>query len=189
MPVAMKQKRIRVTRGNIEAARQQLAKQPKLIKPKIEQEAPRYKKDFWYGLVYCDSNGYASIVGNQSSEGVLEGVWLGKTDEFIPYLKSRRIDGENVDMVLQAAKEFWSEKKSQSCHLATKNGTGHISIPPAKPHRATLLKDPHFLSLLDSLISEGHGIPTIQKELKNRGYDVPYRTLGRWVNKRKAELA
>ena len=127
MPAAVKQRRTRVTKKDIETVRQQLAKQPKPVKPKIERKEPRYKKDFWYGSVYCDSNGWSSIVGDK-----LEGVWLGKTDEIISYLKSRRIDGENVDMVLQATKEFWSEKKSQSYHLATKGGANHNSIPPLK---------------------------------------------------------
>lgn len=181
MPAAVKPKRTRITRKDVEAARRELLKQPKSIKPKIEQEAPRYKKAFWYGLVYCDSNGWASIIGGNDN-----GIWLGKTDEFISYLKKRGIDGGNVDMVLQAVKEFWSEKKSQSCHLATKNGTGHISIPPAKPNRATFKNDPRFLSLLDSLIAEGCGLPTIQKRIKENGYDVAYRTLGRYIKERRA---
>jgi hypothetical protein len=185
MPAAVKQRHTRVTKKDIETVRQQLAKEPKPVKPKIEREAPRYKKDFWYGLVYCDSNGWASIVGRTSPEGAFEGVWLGKTDEIIPYLKSKRIDGENVDMVLQAAKEFWSEKKSQSYHLATKGGANHNSIPPQKSYRIILKKDPLFLASLDELISKGYGIPTIQKELKAKGYDVAYATLGRWVKKRR----
>lgn len=183
MPAAVKQRRTRVTKKDIETVRQQLAKEPKPVKPKIEREAPRYKKDFWYGLVYCDSNGWASIVGRTSPEGAFEGVWLGKTDEIIPYLKSKRIDGENVDMVLQATKEFRSERKSHSCHSATKNGTGHISIPPPKFVVATFRKDPHFLSLLERLISQGMGIRAIHSELKTKGYQVPMRTLGRWVKK------
>ena len=183
MPVAVKLRRIRVTRRDIETARRELLEQPKPIKPKIGREAPRYKKDFWYGLVYCDSNGWASIVGDE-----LKGVWLGKTDEFIPYLKKRGFDGENVDIVLQAAKEFWSEKKSQSYHLATKGGANHNSIPPAKSHRITLKKDPLFLASLDELVSRGYGIPTIQKELKYRGYDIAYATLGRWVRKCRATI-
>jgi len=188
MPVAVKPKRIRVTRKDIETARYELLKQPKPVKPKIEQEAPRYKKDFWYGWVYCDSNGWASIVGEQSSEGVLQGVWLGKTGEFIPYLKSRRIDGENVDMVLQAAKEFWSEKKSYSCHLAMESYTTPISIPPAKPIVATFKKDPYFLRLLERLISQGLGIRAISSELKSQGYEIPLRTLGRWVKERRGTI-
>ena len=179
MPVTVKQRRTKVTKKDIEAARRELLKQPKqLIKSKIERETLRYKKDFWYGSVYCDSNGWASIVGDN-----LEGIWLGKTDEVIPYLKSRRIDGENVGMVLQAIKEFRTEKETPSCHLATKVGKDHIVIPPTKPHRATFKEDPRFLRLLDSLIAEGCGLPTIQKRLKENGYDAPYRTLGRWVKK------
>lgn len=180
MPAAVKQRRTRVTKKDIETVRQQLAKQPKPVKPKIERKAPRYKKDFWYGSVYCDSNGWSSIVGDK-----LEGVWLGKTDEIIPYLRSKGIDGENVDMVLQATKEFWSEKKSQSYHLATENRQASGIRGRPKSHRITLKKDPLFLAYLDELISRGDGIPTIQKELKSKGYEVPYATLGRWVKERR----
>lgn len=185
MPAAVKQRRTRVTKKDIETARRELLKQPKPIRPKVEQEAPRYKKDFWYGLVYCDSNGWASIVGKTSPEGAFEGVWLGKTDEIIPYLKSKRVDGENVDMVLQAAKEFWSEKKSQSYHLATNNNTPSRVRQKKGSHRINLKKDPLFLASLDELISKGYGIPTIKKELKAKGYDIPYATLGRWVKERR----
>jgi len=181
MPAAVKQRRTRVTKKDIETVRQQLAKQPKPIKPKIERKEPRYKKDFWYGSVYCDSNGYASIVGKE-----LKGIWLGKTDEFIPYLKSRRIDGENVDRVSIAFQEFQAEKKSQSYHLATKGGANHNSIPPpSKSVRITFKNNPLFLTSLDELISKGYGIPTIQKELRAKGYDVAYATLGRWVKERR----
>ena len=182
MTVTVKQRRTRVTKKDIETARQQLAKEQKPSKPKAKVEETRYKKDFWYGLVYCDSNGHAWIA---DLDGEVKPVYLGKADEFIPYLKSKRIDGENVDMVLQATKEFWSEKKSQSYHLTTKNGTGHISIPPAKSYRITFKNDPLFLASLDELISQGYGIPTIQKELKAKGYDVAYATLGRRVKERR----
>lgn len=186
MPVAVKPKRIRVTRKDIEAAKRELLRQPKPIRPKVEQEAPRYKKDFWYGAVYCDSYGYASIIGND-----LQGIWLGKIDEFIPYLKSKRIskeDANDFDKVLNAFQEFRSEKKSQSYHLAIKGRANHNSIPPCKTNRITFKNDPQFLRLLEHLISKGYGIPTIQKELKSKGYDVAYATLGRWVHRRKDKL-
>jgi hypothetical protein len=48
-----------------------------------------------------------------------------------------------------------------------------------------LKKDPLFLASLDELISKGYGIRTIQGELKAKGYDVAYATLGRWVKKRR----
>lgn len=187
MATQTKTRRTRVTRQDIEKAKEELAQAPKNISPRTKtREKSQYGKSFWYGEVYCDSNGWASIAGKTSPEGAFEGVWLGKTDEIIPYLKSRRINGEDVDIVLQAANEFRSEKKSQSCHLATKNGTGHISIPPAKPNRATFKNDPRFLRLLDSLIAEGCGLPTIQKRIKENGYDVAYRTLGRYIKVRRA---
>ena len=173
---AVKTRRVRVTRQDIEKAREELSKQPKPIKPKAEGEKPRHKKDFWYGLVYCDSYGHAWIDNFKS-------VYLGKTDELIPYLKSKRIDGENVDMVLQAAKEFQSEFESHSCHLATRNRITPIRVPSEKPIVATFKKNPQFLRLLERLISQGKGIRVIHSELKGKGYRVPTRTLGRWIKR------
>ena len=179
MAVAGKRKRTRVTRKDIDLARQTLPVQPRSAKAKPEREEPIYKKDFWYGLVYCDSDGYASIVGRD-----LQGKWLGRTDEFIPYLKSKGIDGENVDRVLQASHEFRSEKKSHSCHLATETSGRPMASGGQKTIVATLKKDPHFLASLDALISQGKGIRVIHSELRSKGYEVPKRTLGRWINKR-----
>jgi hypothetical protein len=45
-----------------------------------------------------------------------------------------------------------------------------------KSHGITLKKDPLFLASLDELISKVYGIPTIQKELKAKGYNVAYAT-------------
>jgi hypothetical protein len=188
------------------------------VRARKEARKPERDKRDWYGLVYCDPNGWASIVGDN-----LEGIWLGRTDEIIPYLRSRRINGQNIDMVLQAVsqlhskrrlttcrrrnycgidgcvplpaenvdgpskanKESPSEKKSHSCHLATENGKGHIIDHPARSIVATFGKDPRFMKLLRRLISQDKGIRAIHSEFKNRGYEVPMRTLGRWVKKRR----
>ena len=99
----IEKRRTRITQEEIDKARQELAQAPPISRPK-EKEESRYKKAFWYGEVYCDSNGYASILDSD-----LTGIWLGKTDELIPYLKSKGIDGGNYSMVLIAAKEFQSE--------------------------------------------------------------------------------
>ena len=74
---------------------------------KSKKRVTRIKRDKrdWHGLVYCDSNAWASIIGDN-----LEGIWLGRTDESIPYLKSRHIDGENVDIVLQTVRQFHSKE-------------------------------------------------------------------------------
>lgn len=53
------------------------------IRTKRESNKPKRDKQDWYGLVYCDSNGWASIIGDN-----LEGIWLGRKDEIIPYLKA-----------------------------------------------------------------------------------------------------
>jgi hypothetical protein len=185
------------------------------IRAKKEANKPERDKRDWYGWVYYDPNGWASIIGDN-----LEGIWLGRTDKIIPYLKSRHIDGKNVDMVLQAVRQLHSKEepkpyrrprffgmdgyvplppyqpgkanvgrprksKSQSYHLATNNNTPSRVRQKRRSHRIILKKDPLFLASLDELISKGHGIPTTQKELKAKGYDVAYATLGRWVKERR----
>lgn len=171
-------------------------------KRQADQEKKAKEKKDWYGLVYCDANGYASIIGPEGS-----GIWLGKSSEIIPYLKSRGIDGENVNSVFQAAEELQAEQKedqknqeipakaknkkprlskTQSCHSATKKPQRYISIPPQKTHRATFLEkslknNTKLLKLLESLVKRDIGIPTIHRELNEQGYAVPYRTVGRWV--------
>ena len=75
------------------------------IRAKKAPKLLREKRD-WYGLVYCDSNGWASIADFGTG-----GVWLGKTDEIIPYLKKLGINGENIDRVLLAVKDFRAEHK------------------------------------------------------------------------------
>jgi hypothetical protein len=185
------------------------------IKAKKEANKPKRDKRDWYGCVYCDSNGWASIISDNN-----EGIWLGKTSEIKPYLKSRGINGEHVDMVLQAVRQFRSKEdprpyerprffgmdgyvplppykpvkandgrprklKSQSYHLATNSNTPCVLRRKRKSHRINLRKDRLFLAHLDKLIFKGYGIPTIQKELRAKGYPVPYATLGRWVKKRR----
>jgi hypothetical protein len=173
-------------------------------KKKAEQKqagkTPPEKKN-WYGLIYCDSNGYASI----------DGIWLGKTEEIMPYLKKQKINGENINSVLAAVEDFRAEKKegeilhkdfggpavskTQSCHSNTKIEQPYISIPPQKTNRATsedtpqnlasqhpfFKKDPELFKLLKSLTDRDIGTPTIHRELNEHGYAVPYRTVGRWV--------
>lgn len=185
------------------------------VKAKKEANKQGRDKRGWYGCVHCDPSGWASIIGDDC-----RGIWLGKTSEIIPYLKSRHIDGENVDIVLQAVRQLHSEEdpkpyerprffgmagyvplspyqpikandgrpresESQSYHLATNNNTPSMVRRKRKTNRINLKKDPLFLASLDELISKGYGIPTIQKELKARGYKVPYATLGRWVKERR----
>jgi len=48
-----------------------------------------------------------------------------------------------------------------------------------------LRQSSQFLGLLDSLIAKGYGTPTIQSKLKEKGYDIAYRTLGRWIAQQK----
>jgi len=174
---------------------------------------PEPKKKDWYGLVYCDSNGYASIIGRDQ-----KGIWLGKASEFIPFLKSRGITGENVDSVLSALEDFRAEQKNQekttkaknsaprvsktqSCHSAIKKPQRYISIPPPKPNRATFgnnaeilasqhpffKKDQKLLEIMKSLCARDIGTPTIHRELKEAGYVIPYRTVGRWVSQMRTE--
>lgn len=169
-------------------------------KKKAKQESREKQKKGWYGLVYCEGE-YASII--DFIDGSAEAIYLGKTDEIIPYLKSREISGENINSVLLAAEDFRAEQKNQekitktknltprvsktqSCHSATKKTQRYISVPPPKLNRATFLKnslknDAKLLKILESLVQRDIGIPTIHRELNEQGYAIPYRTVGRWV--------
>lgn len=155
-------------------------------------KAPPGKKD-WYGLVYCDSNGYASIIGKNC-----QGIWLGRTDEIIPYLRKRHITGERVDTVLGAVEDFRAEKqaeilqgdfegprvsKSHSGHSATKKQQPYITDQGNNSVVATFRHDPQFLSLLKSLVVRDIGVRVIHSELLAKGYDIPQRTVTRWVAK------
>jgi hypothetical protein len=51
--------------------------------------------------VYCDSYGYAWVADFEKS-GETKPISLGRTNKFIPYLKQRGIDGEDVLEVLRA---------------------------------------------------------------------------------------
>lgn len=169
------------------------------LRAQKENERPTLEKKDWYGLVFCDPGGYCSIAD-------LDGeIWLGKTDEVIPYLKKNRVDGENIGSVLLAVEDFRAEQKNQefsakakswgptvsktqSCHLALKKPQDHISIPPQKFHRATFLRkclknDAKLLDILTTLVKRDIGTPTIHRELNEAGYNIPYRTLGRWIPK------
>jgi hypothetical protein len=184
MTIQTKVRRSRVTKLDIARAREEILTQPKPEKQTIEKldTEPRWGKDRYYGLVYCDSYGYAWIADLQ-----LDTIPLGKTEEVIKVLKDRRVDAEDVAQVLQAIKEFRQEKKNQSYHLATKKGAVGVAGHGAKSHRITFKDSPQFLRLLDVLIKKGKGIPTIKRELKTKGYDVPYATLGRWIRKHRAD--
>jgi len=106
MPAALKQRRTRVIKKDIEVARKQLAVQPKPRKlEKVKVDELRHKKDLWYGLVYCDSYGYAWTADFETS-GEVGPISLGSISKFIPYLKRRGIDGEDVLEVLMAFREL-----------------------------------------------------------------------------------
>jgi hypothetical protein len=207
MSVATKPKSVDEIRAELEVIR---AKR-KAERKDGERVLPT-KKD-WYGLVYCDVSGGASIADFDGG-----GIWLGKAAEIIPYLKMRGINGENLDSVLLAVEEFREEQKNQefsakaknekprvsktqSCHLATENQKTPITIPPQKTHRATFednaqnlasqhpffKRDPKLFALLESLTKRDIGIPTIHREINEAGYNIPYRTVGRWVSQMRSK--
>lgn len=178
-------KRTRITRQDIETARQQLAEQPMTIRPKPEDDEPKLKKESWHGLVSCDSYGWCWIA--DFIDGEARSIRLGRTEEFIPFLKRHKIDGQNVLSVLHAHRLFAPEKKSHSCHSATETHDTAICTGVPKSIVATFKRDPRFLTLLESLASEDKGIRTIHSEITAEGYKVPMRTLGRWVKRRREE--
>jgi hypothetical protein len=71
--------------------------------------APEPTRRDWYGLVYLGKDGYCSI--STFEDGEEKPVCLGRSIEFIPYLRDQGIDGNNVDKVLAAHKKFQAEQK------------------------------------------------------------------------------
>jgi hypothetical protein len=158
-----KRKRIRITRGEIEKAKQSLGqeKQPR----HKEAPKPQTPRGFWRDGIYCDPFGRAWDV-----DANLDSVCLGRIDEVTK--------GEN---------SFPRTNDSHSCHLRVKNADTPMSDGGTKSIVATFKKDPCFLGLLVHLISSGLGIRAIHSELKAKGYEIPLRTLGRWVKQQKAK--
>ena len=131
-------KRIRITKQEIQRAREELQQ----AKPKAQRqtvvETPKLPQAGWYGIVYCDSYGECWIT--HFKNGKTKTICLGKKDEVLEVLK--RADTENVGEVLKAIKAFRQEKENCICHSDTKNERGGMLIPPAKVISGIFLRDP-----------------------------------------------
>jgi len=163
---ADKHTRIRITRRELEKAREQLLEQAKgkaTARQKPTSTEPKYAKDFWRDGIYFDS--YGSAWGLDENFNT---ICLGKTEQ-----------------VLKRESSFPREKEKHSCHSKLKNNRPSISSGGAKFVVATFRKDPHFLRLLEHLISKGLGIRATRSELKAKGYEIPLRTLARWIKQQK----
>jgi len=159
-------KRIRLTRAEIQKAKQQLLEQAEektTTKQKPTATEPKYPKDFWRDGVYCDSYGWSwGLAENLST------ICLGRTKD-----------------VLKRQRSFPSENESHSCHSKLKNDRPSISSGDRRFVVANLKNNPRFLKILRQLISKGFGIRAIRSELRAKGYEIPLRTLARWIKKRK----
>lgn len=182
MKKQIKPKRIRVTKLDIAKAREELYSLAEKVDTVKVDSRPAQPTGKWHGLIYCSPEGLAWIADTR-----LQNICLGKAEEISLILRKRKVDTENVLQVLQAIKEFRAEKKTQSYHLHSGNNGSGITTGLQKSYRINFKKNPQFINLLDGLIKKGYGIPTIQRELKTKGYNVPYATLGRWIAKRKAK--
>jgi len=161
----VKKQRIRLSKAEIDKAREELLEQGKekaTAKQKPTSTEPKYAKDFWHDGVYCDS--YGCCWGLDEN---LHTICLGKTKE-----------------VLKRENSFPSDNENHSCHSKLKNNRPSISSGGAKFVVATFKKDPRFLTIFEGLISKGLGIRATRSELKAKGYDIPLRTLGRWIKQR-----
>ncbi len=173
--------RIRITKAEIEKARNEiLSASSRTTAKKAKPKWERKYNNFWWGVLYCDHQGLAIIATPKDNDRI-----LGKTEEILPMLKSRKVNKEDPQDIIKAVQQFQAENKNSSCHIASGKTLAGITTTPPKSNRATFKDNPAFLSILASLLTKGYGLPTIQSELKAKGYPVPYRTLGRWVQKRK----
>jgi len=162
-------KRIRLTRAEIQNARQQLLSQTKgeaAAKHKVTSTEPKYPKDFWHDGIYCDSYGWAWGLDEH-----LETVCLGRTEN----LAASKNDFRGRTKIIVA----------NTHEIVANQNHPSLFIPPSKSIVATFKKDPRFLRLLERPISQGLGIRAIRSELKAKGYEVPLRTLGRWIKQHK----
>jgi len=177
-----KTKRIRITRKEKEQAKQSIKKErEKAAKSKpIPSEPKKYGKETWHGGIYCDS--YGKCCGLDSNLGTIP---LGKIEDVLAAIEGKDIDTHDGEAVLAAIREFRSGKDFHSCHSKLKNRRPRISPRGKKSIVATLKKDPDFVRLLEHLISQNLGIRAIHSELKARRYEIPMRTLGRWVRQRR----
>ena len=158
-------KRIRLTKAEIERAKQQLLAQSEektTAKQKPTATEPKYPKDFWRDGVYCDSYGWAWGLDENLST-----ICVGRTKD-----------------ILKRESSFTRDNENHSCHSKLKNGRPSISSGDRRFVVATFRKDPRFLGLLEHLVSKGLGIRSTRAELKGKGYDIPLRTLGRWIKQR-----
>lgn len=174
-------KRIRITQAEIEKQRLALLNESKEIKPKLTRE--RKYHDFWWGTLYCDHQGLAVIATVQDNAMI-----LGKTSEILPMLKTNKIDKEDPLDIIKTVQAYRSAKESSSYHLASGKTVAGTTTTTSNSNRIIFRDNPTFLKLLDELIVQGYGVPTIQWKLKSKGYNIAYATLGRWVKKRKSRI-
>ncbi len=156
-----KHRRIRITRNEIDKAREALGDQQPVKRTKASE--PKKPKGFWQDGLYCDPFGWAWGLAEN-----LDSVCLGRTEEVIK--------GQN---------HFPRGKDSDSGHSKLKNASTSTSGRPRKSIVASFKNSPQFLRLLVHLINSGLGIRAIRSKLKTKGYHVPLRTLGRWVKQQK----
>jgi len=175
LPTITKRPRTRVTKQAIERERQRiLAEQAEKNRLRSRQNSEPSKEEppkrgKWRQLsggtdVFCDTYGWCWGINEKCQM-----ICLGRTEDIFSKAKNHKP----------------SLKKNRMCHLALKNDASAVYYTPSKIVCATFLKDPSFLASLDALISRGLGTWLIQRELEKLGYSVPYRTLSRWINKRK----
>lgn len=135
------------------------ATRPKTVDEiKAELEALRARKQAevqakdrrgWYGLVYLHTDGYCSITDFENGEPKL--ICLGRSIEFIPYLRAQGIDGNNIAEVLAALKKYQLEQKV-SHRISTNHHQNPIS-PPRRIKGATKTEVPDQQHPRDSLHS------------------------------------
>ena len=163
-----KAKRVRITRAEIEKARHGILGQVEetATKQKSSSTEPKYAKDFWRDGVYYDSYGWAWGLDEN-----LDTVCLGRTENLL--VSENDFRGKSKIIVANTPKIVANQKQTS------------LFIPPSKSVVATFKNDPHFLRLLERLISQGLGIRAMHSELKGKGYEIPLRTLARWIKQHK----
>jgi hypothetical protein len=126
-------RRTRLTRKDIEKAREAILAEAKSIAKPKRQTSRKASGQYW-GLIYIDSYGSAWFYVKG------ENKWLGKSEEIVPMLRSARASPDDPVAVFEAIWRFRSESKSQSCHSIRWGKSALNNLTPLKQPLVTKLR-------------------------------------------------
>jgi hypothetical protein len=136
----------------------------------IPKEKPHY-----LGVCFFDDYGYAWLYIDGDTR------CIGREIDVREACKKYNTDVENPSDIKNAMIRRARESKNHICHLRSKN-TLCEDLPIQENGK---YENGYLEELLDGLIRQGLGIWAIHSKIKDKGYRIPMRTLGRRVRERR----